>query len=195
MKKKSASEDLFTQRKETEKKILALRKEIDAMDFTIRSYLVDKKNRKYPGYKRLVRKIRNYKLGYEANTHLHSLLDSLQWKQHYHLKSWDQWFEDDEKEYLRERRKEKHYVAPEPKDAIKKKKKSIEALWEMQQIKSKDHKIEGDLEPLVEFQSRIMKEYKQLKRGEKESQAIIMYYDKRRGLCDIKLEERRYRKS
>lgn len=167
--------------------------QVNEMDVIIRNYLADRKNNVYPEHKRLIDKIRNYDIRYLTDPALEGLLDNLQWKLYYHEKSWNQWWEDADSGMQNERRCERHYCAPSHEGLNKKKKYSIDTLWDMQKNKLREHGIEGDLESKEQFKKRIHYNYTKLKKHVKDQQRVVMVFDKKRKQCVLKIEKRSYK--
>ena len=182
------------ERDSIESEIKAMAREVDRLEPKIKDYCLDKAD--YPGHREFVDKVQNYNirssyLNQSDITYLTGILDSVQSSVYYSAKSWNQWEQDATNEREKERRKERHYCAPDYEEQSKKPQSSIDILWDMQGNKLKEKGLEMR-ESKEEFTSRMKENYREDKRKMIGCQQVVMVYDETTNRCILKSERRNY---
>jgi len=182
------------ERDRIESEIKAMAREVDRLEPKIKDYFLGKAD--YPGHREFVDKVQNYKirgtyLNQSDSSYLIGILDTVQSKLYYNAKSWNQWEQDARSSRQNERRKERHYCAPDCEEQSNKPQSSIDILWDMQRNKLKEKGLEIR-ESKEEFTSRMKKNYHELKTKMTADQKVAMVYDKTTNRCILKIERRNY---
>jgi len=171
-----------------------LSRQVEEMDGKIRAYLADRKNKPHPRHLDLIEKIQGYRVPPSISTkHLVTLLDNLQWKVHYNKRAWKQFWENAEAQ----RRKEKPNIAPITENIQSVQNKditastpqySVDTLWEIQKEKLRGYGFSEAEETKPVFKKRMIQEYKKLNQSKKETQEIILIFDKDLKLCKLDIK-------
>jgi hypothetical protein len=182
------------ERDRIESEIKAMAREVDRLEPKIKDYFLGKAD--YPGHREFVDKVQNYKirgtyLNQSDSSYLIGILDTVQSKLYYNAKSWNQWEQDARSSRQNERRKERHYCAPDCEEQSNKPQSSIDILWDMQRNKLKEKGLEIR-ESKEEFTKRMKKNYRELKTKTTGDRKVAMVYDKTTNRCILKIERRNY---
>lgn len=189
------------------KELNKLNREIEELDDIMKSYYSNPEayleaNRNIrPTHKReaLVRKIRNYQIKAKemvgsAVSSLYGLLDRIQWKTHYYNKTWIQWEKLAEDKIDQCKRKNIYYYTPEQ-EVINDKKKnsySMDMLYDIQKKKYEDRGMDPNSESKIEFEKRILDNFKEVRNENNKSSGIVMFFDEKKRKCRLKYDQRQY---
>ncbi len=187
------SSDLEARKKQVEKQISDLSRQVDEVDAKIRAYLADRQRNPHPRHLELIERVQGYHIDSAVlDKHLETLLDNLQWKIYYNKKAWYQLWENAEKA----RPGMAIPAGPQPAETQKgadlfqeKSQYSIDTLWEIQQQKLRQYGHEGTGESKAAFKERMINEYKALNEKRKEGQEIVMTYDIYEERCRLDLKQ------
>lgn len=193
--------NIAQRRKEIENELMALRRQAEEMDAKIRAYLGDRARKPHPRHQEFIEKVQKYRIDPAASTkRLETMLDNLQWKVYYYSRAWRQlWDNADaarrEQEILEKSSSSVPSGASEGQSGAYSNKRgiySVDRLWEIQKKKLSHLGDDPAAETRDGFIHRIKERYAELASQKKESEDIVMTFDKNSRRCTLSLKKRNH---
>jgi hypothetical protein len=191
------AQDLHGRRRTVENELNRLTQQIHEMDQKIRFYLADRQKNAHPRHIEFIDKIQRFRIDPSvANRHLESLLENLQWKIYYFQRAWNQMWENAEAAFRQNRPPVLETTPPSSLESTNggqssksKSQYSIDALWDVQVEKLKQHGRHPE-ESQGAFKQRMYNEYKELNKIRKNNQDVVMIYDALEKKCKLDLKDK-----
>ncbi|NOY69544.1 MAG: hypothetical protein GXP53_08655 [Deltaproteobacteria bacterium] len=186
--------DIKEERRNLEKQLREMGRQVDLMTIKIRAYLADRQQNPHPRHEEFIARVQSFNIRSGLSTkQLDTLLDSLQWKVHYASQAWRQLWENAENAKRMEAQAGRSYPEEGGKPAEPEKGKgsmySVDKLWEVQQERLQALGSDSP-ETKGEFLKRIKKEYGQLASDRKRDEEITMTFDEQAGRCVLEKKKK-----